>query len=74
MFLKLKHQRFDTFNDEFMNLKSSDDHHETMNNLDSDNIYTTIEKEVQDYETDQMDTMDDSENRTFTSLKVKNIL
>jgi hypothetical protein len=57
-----------------MNLKSSDDHYELMNNVDSDNIYTIVEKEVQDYETDQMDMMDDSENQTFNPLKVKNIL
>jgi len=68
---------FDTFNEDFINLKSHDDYHELMNNVDSDNIYTIIEKEVQEYETHQMDIMhdmDDSENQTLIPLKVKNII
>ena len=64
-----------------MNMKSDDDHddhrNKLMKNVDFDNIYTTIEKEVQEYETDQMDIMygmDDNENQTLIPIKVNNTI
>jgi protein-tyrosine-phosphatase len=61
-------------------MESGDGHDEyrnqLMKNVDVDNMYTTIEKEVQEYETDQMDNiygMDDNDSQTFILIKVKNI-
>jgi phosphotransferase system glucose/maltose/N-acetylglucosamine-specific IIC component len=55
-FLKLKHKYFDAFSEDFMNMESGDGHDEhrnqLMKNVDFDNMYTIIEKEVQEYETD----------------------